>query len=183
MKIIKKILDISDEILEYLAMFFLVAMTVIIAIQVFTRYFFNMTPYWSEEVALLLMVWFGFMGIAIGVKKGIHLSIEYFAGLLPGKLKKIVVKIDELLVGIFGLLLLVYGGRLVSVTGDSTLPATQLPAFTLYLMAPVCGLMIVCYSVGKLMGIDVNEEKTVINSLLENRGANPPEMTNSEVKS
>lgn len=158
MKSIKKLLDFSDKILEQIAMLFIVLMTLIITLQVITRYCFSMTPRWSEEVALILMVWFGFIGIAIGVKKGIHISIEYFASLCPESVQAVIIKINDILVGIFGGLLTFYGWKLVEVTAQSTLPATQWPGYLLYIMVPVSGVMIVCYCIAKLFGIEPDDE-------------------------
>jgi len=155
---IKRILDFSDKVLEYIAMGFIVLMTLIITLQVFTRYCFSMTPRWSEEVALILMVWFGFIGIAIGVKKGIHISIEYFASLCPESIQKIIVKVNDILIGIFGVLLVIYGSKLVKVTAASTLPATQWPGYLLYIMVPISGVMITCYCIAKLFGIEPDDK-------------------------
>ncbi|WP_051531186.1 TRAP transporter small permease [Clostridiisalibacter paucivorans] len=164
MKFLKKIIDFIDMVLENLAMLFLVLMTLIITYQVATRYFLNKTPYWSEEISLLLMVWFGFMGIAIGVKKGIHISIQFFAERLPASMQKVVIKIDELLIGVFGVLLFVHGIGLCKKTAVSTMAATQWPTSTLYIMVPVSGFMIVVYSLSKIFGIedDIEIEKRCI---------------------
>lgn len=166
MKAIKKILNLTSDLLEYTGMFFLVAMTLIVSYQVFSRQVLNTSPRWAEEVSLILMIWFGFIGIALGVKKGIHISIEYFVSLLPQSLQKIVLKLDQLLVGTFGLFCAVYGTRLVKATGGSTLPATQWPASTSYLMVPVCGVMIICYSLAQIFGI---EDTTETNSELTSK--------------
>lgn len=161
----KRILDFSDRILEYIAMTFIVLMTLIITLQVFTRYCFSMTPGWSEEVALILMVWFGFIGIAIGVKKGIHISIEYFASLCTESIQKVIVKINDILVGIFGALLAIYGIKLVRVTAASTLPATQWPGYILYIMVPISGVMIICYCIAKLFGIEPDDKIALLKTM------------------
>lgn len=167
MKKIKGILDISDKLLEYLGMIFLVCMVLIVSLQVFTRQFLSFTPYWAEEVSLILMVWFGFIGIAIGVKKGIHLSIEYFVGLTPRFIQRIIIKFDDLAVCFFGMLMVFYGSKLVNVTGGSTLPATQWPSYMLYIIAPVSGVMIICYSIAKLFGLDAESRASSLNTMGE----------------
>ncbi|SNR96721.1 TRAP-type C4-dicarboxylate transport system, small permease component [Anaerovirgula multivorans] len=159
MKAIKKILNLTSNLLEYIGMIFLVAMTLIVSYQVFSRQILNTSPRWAEEVSLILMIWFGFIGIALGVRKGIHLSIEYFVSLLPPSLQKIIIKLDQVLVCGFGLFCAVYGAKLVKATGGSTLPATQWPASTSYLMVPVCGVMIICYSLAQIFGIEETTEE------------------------
>jgi TRAP-type C4-dicarboxylate transport system permease small subunit len=165
LKVIKKIFDLLEAILENLAMIFLVFMTIIIIGQVFTRYFLNFTAAWSEEVALILMVWFGFIGIALGVKRRTHLAIEYFVSLLNDKAQTIVFKYIDLTIIFFGAVLAYNGFKLVEVTKASTMAGTGLPASTLYLMVPISGIMIVIYSLLKLLGID---KDVIINEDIQN---------------
>lgn len=147
----KKFFKMIDKAVEVFATALIVLMTVIIAYQVFMRSFYSDTPRWSEEVAMLLMVWFGFIGIGIGVKKKIHICIEYFVDICPEKLKNFILFIDDILVGFFGATLFYYGTKLVMATSTSILPATKWPSSTLYLMVPVSGFMIVCYTLIKMV--------------------------------
>lgn len=148
---VKKIIHFVESIFEHLGMLFLGAMTVIITYQVICRYFFDRTPSWSEEVALLLMVWMGFIGLALGVIKGVHISIEFFVSVLPTKLQKVIHVVDQLLVGLFGLTLLIYGYQLVQRTMSSKLPATGWPAATLYGLVPFSGFLIILFVISKLI--------------------------------
>lgn len=146
MKFLKKLAHFTETILEILAMSLLVLMTVIIGYQIFMRYFFSSTPKWSEELSLVLMVWFAFIGIAIGVNKGIHLSIEYFVDRMSPKAKGIIHKINDILIMTFGLVLTVAGYQLAEMAGMSIMPALQMPTTILYGVVPICGIMIVLYS-------------------------------------
>ena len=49
-----------------------------LALQVFMRYVLNMPLIWSEEFARYLFVWVAFIGAGYGVRRGIHISMEYF---------------------------------------------------------------------------------------------------------
>ncbi|AOT68567.1 TRAP transporter small permease [Geosporobacter ferrireducens] len=147
-----KFLDRINKLFEQIGMIFIVLMILIISIQVFSRYFFSVTPRWSEEVALLLMVWFAFIGISIGVKRESHLSIEYFVSLLPEKIQKVIIRFGHVLVLFSGLFLFYYGGLLAIQTRTSTLPATRLPSSYLYIMVPIAGFLIFLYSIPKVLG-------------------------------
>lgn len=157
MRAFKNFLNLTDKVFEVIGMVFLVAMILIISLQVATRQLLSFTPHWSEEVALILMIWFGFIGIALGVKRGIHISIEYFVGLMPQGVKKVISKLENLLICSFGAFFMIYGSRLVSYTSTSTLPATQWSSSTIYLMVPVTGVMIILYSLEKLFSNDMKE--------------------------
>ena len=153
-----KILNKINQIFEFIGMILIVLMILIISTQVFTRFFFSTTPKWSEEVAMMLMVWFAFIGISIGVKNDKHLSIEYFVSLMPQKAQRIVIKIGQVLILLSGVFLTYYGGLLVKQTSTSTLAATQLPASFLYLMVPVSGILIFLYCLPKVFAKNLSHE-------------------------
>ena len=157
---IKSGLDFSDKLLNYIAMIFLMIMVIVVSATVFTRYVFNFTLRWSDEVALLMMIWFGFIGMALGVKESIHLSIEFFMSLLPARLQKVVYWIEDILVGLFGWFLLRYGWQLYNATKRTRLPATQWSRGLLFIILPISGLLIIIYSLAKMFGILAHEART-----------------------
>jgi TRAP-type C4-dicarboxylate transport system permease small subunit len=54
-------------------------MAAVVIYTVFLRYLLGRTPYWSEELPRLLLIWMAFLGAAAAAVHGGHLS----AGLLP----------------------------------------------------------------------------------------------------
>ncbi|SET66129.1 TRAP-type C4-dicarboxylate transport system, small permease component [Natronincola peptidivorans] len=139
----KRFLDLFNSFLEKIGMLFLLLMLLIVSTQVFARLTIKTTPIWSQEVATMLMVWFGFLGMAIGVNEKIHIAITFFTDRLPVIWKRMIFTIDEFLILFFGIAIVWYGSRLVYATRTSTLPATQWPAYMPYLMVPIAGAMIV----------------------------------------
>jgi len=154
----KKILSKIDNVIEYLCMITLVVLVCIVFTQVFTRYVLGFTPRWSEETAVILMIWLGFVTMAIGVKKASHLSISAIVDLLPKSAQKVVFYFDELAVMAFGIILFVYGKDLSSQTMNSTLPATQLPTGFLYLVLPVSGVMIIFYTIIRILDLILDKQ-------------------------
>ena len=139
--------------LEY-SKFVLLVIVVIVSAQVFARKILGSSIRWSEEVTLVLMVWMAFISMAIGVEKELHISIEMFFKKMPLLLQKILTTLNSLLTGVVGAVLLVYGVKLIQFTAKSTLPATQWPACTLYLMIPVAGAFILYFSLLKLFHLE-----------------------------
>ena len=156
---IKKILNKIDSAIEYLCMTTLVIMVCIVFYQVFTRYILGFTPRWSEETCVILMIWLGFIATAIGVKKGTHLSISALVNLFPKPAQKIIFYFDEVAVMLFGIILFIYGKQLSADTMSSTLPATQLPSGILYAVLPVCGVMIVIYTIIRILDLILDKQK------------------------
>jgi len=155
---IKKILSKIDSAIEYLCMGTLVLLVCIVFYQVFTRYVLKFTPRWSEETCVILMIWLGFIATAIGVKNGSHLSISALVNLFPKKAQKVVFYFDEVAVMIFGIFLIKYGADLAIDTMSSTLPATQLPSGVLYAVLPVCGVMIIIYTLIRIFNLITNKQ-------------------------
>ena len=157
----RKLANWLNNITEKLGIVFLVIMLLIVSMQVITRLTVKTTPRWAEEVSLVLMVWFSFIGIAIGIKEKIHIAITFLTDILPGRIRRVVLTIDELLVMFYGASVFWFGTRLVYATRTSTLPATQWPAFTPYLILPFAGAVIVLYCIVNVSDIvqDKNNER------------------------
>ena len=148
------VFDVVYRILLTYAKVVLLVIIVIVSAQVFSRKFIGTSIRWSEEVALLLMVWLAFIAMAIGVEKHLHIAIEMFVKPMPDFVKKIIEKINDSATMIFGIILIVYGKSLVAHTMSSTLPATQWPAGIAYLMMPVGGVFITYFSFLSLFNLE-----------------------------
>lgn len=148
------VFDIIYRVLLEYAKLVLLVIVVIVSAQVFSRKVLGTSIRWSEEVALLLMVWMAFISMAIGVEKDLHIAIAMFFNKFPKKVQFVIAKINTIATLFFGIILVVYGSRLVQSTMSSTLPATQWPAGILYLMMPVSGVFIIYFTVLSLFGLD-----------------------------
>lgn len=142
MKIIDRIFHSFHLFMVWAAKIMLLAMVIITTVQVFSRYALGTSIRWSEEVPLILMVWFGFISMSIGVKKRLHISIELFYAMFPKPMQKVVNKLVDLLVMSFGLVMTWYGFNLARLTMGSTMPATKLPSGVLYGVIALAGIMI-----------------------------------------
>ena len=145
--------SILDSSFEYLGLTFLVAMVLIVTWQVLARQGLGSAPQWSEEVSLILMVWIGFIGIAIGFRERVHIALEFLVSRFPERAQLLLEKLTYLLILGFGLFLVVQGWAFTSQTLSSTLPSTGLPRGTLYAIMPLTGVMVCLYSILQFFGI------------------------------
>lgn len=161
MSAVKRFLLAVDSFAENFCLLSILTMVIIVTIQVFTRKLFNFVFFWSEEVTLLLLAWFSFMGIAIGFREGLHLEMDLLEGFVS---KRTIFYLDKLIQAstfLFGLYLIIYGWSFTSLMAESTLPATKLPNSALYVVMPITGVMCCAYSVVQLMGIDTKRHKNL----------------------
>jgi TRAP-type C4-dicarboxylate transport system permease small subunit len=143
----KKILDSVFEWVLKLAMVLLLAMVVIVFLNVVLRYGFKSGINWAEEIALVIVIWFTFIAMALGVKENLHINISvlpkrlparFFAGLDFGK---------DVLELVIGCILLYFGWKLTLNGAKSFLPATHISNAVNYLVLPVSGVFIIAYSI------------------------------------
>lgn len=59
------------------------AMSVLVFANVVSRYVFNYSFIWVEEVTRYMMVWVGFIGSGLVLRYGAHIAVEAFQDLLP----------------------------------------------------------------------------------------------------
>lgn len=132
----------------------IIAMTLIVGVTVYLRYVVGRGVRWSAEMAQVLQVWFTFIAMALGVRKGMHISINIMPENLSPKISFALAKLQNCAVGTVGLVMALYGRGLVQSTMRSVLPATRMPTGYLYLVIPICGVLLVAESLIDLFGID-----------------------------
>ncbi len=152
MKTIDRIFSWVLEALIVLAKVMLVAMTLIICVHVFYRYVLNSGIKWSEEVSMLLYVYFGSISVAYGVRHGLHIGIELFFKMFPKPVQRICKIISNLVIMVCGALLAVNGVALVKSTGTTVMTTTRWPSYLLYVMVPVMGVLIAYFAFANLLG-------------------------------
>ncbi|MFH1539194.1 MAG: TRAP transporter small permease, partial [bacterium] len=133
---------VISKIVEAATCVLLTALVVIISYQVFSRFVLNTTPYWTEEISLVLVVWFGLLGAGLGVRDGAHLAVEFLVRLFPEGIQQSCRRLSYAMISCFAVVMVVSGGRLVLMTTGQTLPATNLPVAITYLAIPLGGLFI-----------------------------------------
>jgi TRAP-type C4-dicarboxylate transport system permease small subunit len=157
-------------VMVYLAQVLMVAMVVIIFINVILRYIFNSGWVWSEEVALLLAVWFIFIAMSLGVKQDLHININIIPSKkIPPPLARVFTILKSIAIFIIGFVMLTDGWKLVGVTMKSILPATGWPAGLLYAILPIASIVMIYESLMDLLGIDTRDK--AVDEFLSGKGS------------
>jgi len=84
-KILKKLLYSVDDIIASIALIILVGSTIL---GVFYRYALSDPLTWVEEVSLLCVVWFVFIGGSSATKRNAHVGIDFVIALFPPAVQK-----------------------------------------------------------------------------------------------
>jgi TRAP-type C4-dicarboxylate transport system permease small subunit len=90
--------DLSDTIAEaWLALFFFWALGLTVLYQFITRYVFNDSAAWTEEIARYLLIATVFVGAVIGVAKNNHIQVDFFYRFMPKGLSRSVSLLTDVL--------------------------------------------------------------------------------------
>jgi TRAP-type C4-dicarboxylate transport system permease small subunit len=143
-----------DKIIDGFCIVLLVAMILIVVMAVITRKGFGFMFAWSEEITLLCLTWFTFMGIAIGFRERLHLSMELFER-LPPKVLWFSDRFIDLVTFFFGLYLVIYGWNFAMMMRGSILSATEMPNLVQYIVMPITGVMTCVYAALQFLGRDL----------------------------
>jgi TRAP-type transport system small permease protein len=90
--------DLSDTIPEaWLALLFFWALGLTVLYQFITRYVFNDSAAWTEEIARYLLIATVFVGAVIGVAKNNHIQVDFFYRFMPQGLSRSVSLLTDVL--------------------------------------------------------------------------------------
>ena len=97
----------------YLGSIFLSITTVIVIMNVITRYFLSFTFIWAEEIAVGCFVWVIFLGLANAYKTKGLIGVEVLTNFVPEKFKPIVVLITSSVVSVISTTMFVFSFKYV----------------------------------------------------------------------
>ena len=117
----------ADKVTQWFCVCVVLVMTVEVLTGVFFRYALDAPIKWGEELARLMMMWVGLLGIAIALKDGDHLGLEMFVNKLSGRSLAFCNLAANTLVWIFLVVLLIWGFKVAIAGRVSILPALQIP--------------------------------------------------------
>ena len=116
---------------EFILVILLLSMTVIMGIQVCTRYLFGNSLAWSEEITRYLFIWSGFISVSYCTKKCISIKIEQFISMFPKRGKEMIKLVNHTIEIIFFLFLIPYAYLYLksAIVSGQTSPACGIPMY------------------------------------------------------
>lgn len=129
----------------------LVLMTAVVFAQVFVRYLLGSSLHWAEPGAVLIMGWFIFLGAAVGIREGTHLSFDVLLMVLPLRVQIWMHSISDVAVGAFGIGMSVYGYSLAAKAADNLIPGLGISRAVDF--APIIGggMLLVIFSAERIL--------------------------------
>lgn len=144
----EKKLSVADRVAEALTRIALGLCIALFAVMVFSvaygvigRYIpFIRNPRWTQELAILCMVWICFVSSGYAIKNGFHVRMTIFVGLFPKKVEQTFHMLSYVLLLAVNLFWIIYGSQLMGLTHAARMAATGWPMSLTYLSVVAGGV-------------------------------------------
>lgn len=148
-----------DRFLATVCIIDFIGMVLLTVYQVIMRYVFKSPSSVSEVLARYCFVWLILLSATCVFGQRDHICITFFKDKLTGSARRTLDIINEIVIIIFSGTILVYGGMVITTMNmlqyDSIL---KIPTGTVYSIIPVCGVLIIFYSLYNLREIFTKKE-------------------------
>ncbi len=135
-----------NGIMEYLLFGMGLAMTIIVATQVFFRYVLNQSLFWTEELARYLLVWISFLGATVAYRRGVHPGIDVLFLRLPPLLRQAAALLVHAASMALFSVMVVYGFKFAHFVRLQISPALGLPKWVVFGIIPVAGAIFMIHA-------------------------------------
>lgn len=126
------------------------AMIIIVALQVFTRFFMESTPHWTEEAARIFFIYSVAFGTAIGIKNGDFVKLNLIGKYLSSRNDRLLNIFVDLTTIAFALILILHSIKFVKLGMDELSPALEITMGFVFLSITIIGLSIVFFTLENL---------------------------------
>lgn len=148
----QRALDGLAQVATALASVMIVVLIAIFGWLVYGRYILNATPTWVEQAALLMVVWITFLGAAVGVRRGTHLSVDFIRTALPAPLRRLAFLICSIALIFFGAMLAWQGYVMFERTARRAIPLLGISEGWRAVPVVIGGAMICLFALDDLVG-------------------------------
>lgn len=158
-EILGKIKFVMDKFLSIACAILLSFMTVLVLIQVFSRYVLNSPVAFTEELVRYSLIWTGFIGAAYAFSTREHMSLTLLRDKFTGKAHTALLVAIDALILLLAVFVITIGGFKLAVSASREFSALLgIPRSLVYAIAPISGIFIILAQIINLYE-DVTGEK------------------------
>lgn len=130
----------------------LVLISAVIPWAVYTRYVLNSAASWPEPAAVLLTIVLTFIGAAACYRRGLHMNVGYFVGLLPAIWQRIADLVVQAAMAAMSIFMAVWGAKLVEATWHNSIADFPfLSVGVTYLPIPIGGAILLVFVIERVL--------------------------------
>lgn len=155
-------ISVKDKLTKALGVISVILFAVLVCVtvwQVFSRQVLNDPSTWSEELSKILFVWLSFAGSAFLFGERGHIAVDFIARKLPLAGQRILQIIVQIIVVLFAVLAMIWGGYLASsIAWNQQMTALPLTLGWVYVIIPIAGVFIAIFAVMDLIAVATGKE-------------------------
>ena len=160
----KKVYDAMSDVLSRICFVLMIFYTVLVAIQVVSRYFFGSPTTWTELVARYLFVWSMMLYMPVLYRNHGNPTFDLVYKKLRQKTREILDLVSNLCIGFIGFEMCYWGARFCSLMGNKYMQGlgsnVRIPMNWAYCAIPVGGLFLILICIEQLIrDIEILEGK------------------------
>ncbi|SIT00550.1 TRAP transporter small permease [Paracoccus saliphilus] len=129
----------------------LVLMTAFVFAQVCFRYLLGSSLFWAEPASVMLMGWFIFLGAAVGVKEGYHLSFDVGLMVVPESWRAWFHSLSDIVVVAFGFGMTWFGGQLAAKAASGEIPGLGISRLWDFAPLMAGGVLLMLFSIERIL--------------------------------
>lgn len=145
MKVFLALDHVLEKALKWLTVLPFMSMVVLVACQVYTRFFTKNSLTWSEELSRYLMAYMVFFAAILVAREKSHIRIENLTGRLSGAGKKIVAVIAGLIQVAFLIIVIIGFFKFLPTAAMRTSATNHIPMSYVYLCVPISCFFMMIY--------------------------------------
>ncbi|HEU0201610.1 MAG TPA: TRAP transporter small permease [Burkholderiaceae bacterium] len=126
---------------QWLVIALMALMATLVFINVVSRYVFNHSIIWVEELTQYQMIWITYVGAGLALREGRHVAVDIVEGLLPPLWRRRVRLAIGVAILIFLVAVAVLGFQIAAFTWDQETPVLNIPTGVPYLGVPIGALV------------------------------------------
>jgi TRAP-type transport system small permease protein len=134
-----------DWVLRFITIAMFVTMTTVVVLGILSRFTGLFAILWSEEVGRYLMIWMGFLGAVMALRRGQHIGVLYLVEKLPRALHNSMGLLVQSLCVYFLWFMVTEGVSLMRVVSrtEQASPMSDIPLYLIYGIIPITGILMI----------------------------------------
>ena len=147
----KKALDVLEKIVEFIMVMLVLGFTILIFVQVVSRYVFNNTITWSEQAGRYLFIWLVFLGLPILYRHGEHVGFTMVVEKLPKKVQDVIGIVIHILVLVFAVFLTIQSIKFCGMVSHKKMIGLGLNQLFVHTCQPTCAILLIIFGLERLI--------------------------------
>jgi TRAP-type C4-dicarboxylate transport system permease small subunit len=122
---------------QWLVIALMGTMALLVFVNVVSRYVFNVSIIWVEELTQYQMIWIAYLGAGLALREGRHVAVDTLQDWLPARLRRFVRLLIWFAIAAFLVTLTILGFQIAAFTWNQETPVMNIPTGIPYLAIPI----------------------------------------------